>query len=876
MKRFVYLLLLIANISFGQTPQIIAHRGGAGMAPENTIAAFHKAIEANAHYFELDVQISSDDSLMIMHDGTVNRTTDGSGVVSAMTYLQLRELDAGSWFGADFSGEKIPTLRESLIVAKNSANNIGVVVEIKTSDASVPSKVVSLVQSLDMESMVIVSGFSLSQITLIKSLDATIPVQLFATISTTHIDQVAAINGEWVGSGGGITQEIIDYAHSLGISFNAWTINSTTQMLPLIALGVDAITTDYPSVLITAMDDTEPSDVVLSSATAFETDVILTWEAANDPESGISGYDIFRDETTSPTSLLTSLGAVTQYVDLTYNESQQYYYRIKAKNPAGLSSANYSNEISVTTLVDLTPPIIRYVTSKGENSTVVIEFSERVDKTTAEATLNYIFSYGVTVSEAKLGMDLKSVILTTSPLLEQSYLLTVENVSDRANTPNVMDSKTLIFFHKGIHEDQVAYYTLDTIAVEASDKFIIDATENINHGLAYNGIYQEEGILGNALGFDGVDDYVQFSSSTSFDINNNSVTVSLWTKLGYLPTELPDSYGPLFDSDGDQYVLYEDRGNSELRFKVATSNGAERPGISNTDLIAGEWIHIAGVYDGSNAMIYLNGEKKDSHALTGDVKTGQVASLGRNGSTYFKGSIDQVEILNVALSDEEILEMYENCRIKVLDCDSSDLHEDISICAGETYVFPDGTEGSETMVHISYLDAFYGCEGSITTNLTLFSPDVSVSQDDITLVANASDAVYQWLDCDNENTAISGGTDQSYTPTVTGNYAVEINLDGCVDTSECINFVLAGLEKAESTMFTIYPNPGNGEFTIDLNSTSQQVVKLEIFNLVGQHVFEEQLHDETTTLNLSQLPGGTYILRLRYENYTYTRKLIIQ
>ncbi len=682
-------LLLFAVISYGQNPKIIAHRGYSHKAPENTLAAFQKAIEVNADYFELDVQLSKDDSLMIMHDGTVDRTTNGTGAISSMTYQHLKDLDAGSWFSNEYANERIPTLSEALILAKNSTNTIGVVIELKTSDTSVPKRIVQLIQKLGMENRVIVSGFSLSQLTLIKNEDSSIPVQLFAMVSRSHIDNIAAINGEWVGSGGTITKDLIDYAHNKGVKFNAWTINSASQMLNLKEIGIDAITTDYPAVLIAAMDDTEPSDVILSSATATVTDVTLNWEAAEDSESGIVGYDIFRDETAGATTLIASVGNITTYVDKTYTELQQYYYRIKAKNSAGLQSINYSNEISVKTKSDFIPPTVKYVTSNGDNSTVVIEFSERVNKASAENISNYTFYGEATVLAAKLGVDLKTVILSTSTLSEQSYTLTIENVKDRANASNTMQAVTVVFSHQGFHSNEIACYNLDLITAENT---VIDKTENLNYGVAKNGVFLNEGILGNALGFDGVDDYVEFKPSSSFDINNNSVTVSLWTKLGYLPTELPVAFGPLFDSDGDQYVLYEDRGNSELRFKVTTSTGAQRPGISNDDLTAGEWIHIVGVYDGSNAMIYLNGEKKDSHPLTGNVKTGQKAFLGKNGESYFKGSIDQVEIFNTALTGIEIENMYNHIKNDVVTTSIMDVSKSSMI-----HVYPNPNRGTFTI-----------------------------------------------------------------------------------------------------------------------------------------------------------------------------------
>jgi len=658
MNKLIFLFLMVSTFSSGKDPLVIAHRGGAGTAPENTLAAFANAIAVNADYYELDVMISSDDSLVIMHDATVDRTTDGTGTVSGMTYNQLRELDAGSWFGPEFAGEKIPTLREALLLAKDSPNGIGVVIEIKSGVASVPAKVVAQVQELDMESMVVVSGFSLAQITEVKNLDPTIAVQLFGTITETQIDQVVAINGDWVGSGGNYTQSVIDYAHMQGIYYNAWTLNSASTMLPAIELGVDGITTDVPLVLFALMDTTVPSDVVLTSAIPSDTRITLNWEEAVDNESGIAGYDIFRDQSPGATTLLTSVGNVTEYTDETYTESQEYYYRIKAKNLAGLSSLNYSNEIAVTTQDDITPPVITSISSRGDSTTIVLGFSERVGQSSAETASNYSLNKGASIESARLARDMKSVILTSSPLSEDSYMITVKNVTDRASTPNAMGQVSKIFLHYGIPESAVAFYKLDSLPFDGTNYLAVDETENGNSGLVKNGAFIAEGKVGNALGFDGVDDFVQFTASPSLDIDGSGLTLSLWTKLPHKPSDLPVPYAPLFDSETDNYVLYGDRGNGELRFKVVTSGGAERPGIPNAEVEADTWMHVVGVYDGENAMVYLNGELKDSHPLTGTVKPGQVATLGKTGSTYLEGSIDQVEVYNRAFSEDEIMALY--------------------------------------------------------------------------------------------------------------------------------------------------------------------------------------------------------------------------
>lgn len=663
--------LIISFISYAQVANI-AHRGCSSLAPENTYSAWTKAIEVGADYFELDIQLSSDDSMMIMHDATVDRTTNGTGLISSLSYAQLRTLDAGSWFNPAFTGEQIPTFSEALHLAKTNGN-IDVVAEIKTTDPDIVPMVVAMIQAYGMQSRVIVSSFTFSQITQCKSLDASIDIQLFASpITNALIDQVALMEGEWVGAGGTITQTLIDYAHSKGLLFNGWTIDTPAQMLSLIAMGIDGITTNYPQVFNAVTDSTPPSDVVMNSAVSTgETDITLNWQAATDPESGVTNYEIYRDINPNPTTLYVTVGDTTTYVDHTLIENQAFYYRIKAVNAGGLKSVNFSNEVSATTNADITKPVVLFVTSKSDTSTVYVEFNERVDELTAETLTNYTINKGIVVLSAELGIDLKTVKLTTTHLSDTSYTIIVKNVKDRAIVPNAMVTVSIIFIHKNLGSDIVAYYKLDNLSVVGVDTLVIDESTNGNNGVIKNGAFISDGYLGNAMEFDGVDDFVQFTGSSSFDISGSAVTVSVWTKLTYLPNQLPMAYGPLFDSEQDRYVLYEDRTNNELRFKVTTSVSAERPGIPTADLVTGEWIHVVGVYDGSTAKVYLNGVQKDSHNLTGTISPGQIAMLGKSGTSgtpsYFEGNIDNVLVLNRALTPEEVMDLYSTTKVPGVD-----------------------------------------------------------------------------------------------------------------------------------------------------------------------------------------------------------------
>jgi len=305
------------------------------------------------------------------------------------------------------------------------------------------------------------------------------------------------------------------------------------------------------------------------------------------------------------------------------------------------------------------------VTSRLDDKTVLLQFNEPLDITSAETLTNYNIDRGVSMTAAKLAKDKRTVILTTSSLSEQNYILSLQGVKDVSG--NEMTAGQFQFDNKNTILGAIAVYKLDSLPVQGSDMMVLDETLNHNDGIAKNNVALAEGIVGNALSFDGVDDYVQFQNSSSFNIPGDKVTVSLWTKLDFKPSSLPGSFGPLFDSETDEYSLYEDRGNKELRFKSTSVTGAARPGIPESEILTGEWINVVGVYNGTVAMIYLNGVKKKELALTGNVRSGVIPMLGKSGTTgtpsYFKGFIDEVEIYDRALTEAEIMEKYNQVKI---------------------------------------------------------------------------------------------------------------------------------------------------------------------------------------------------------------------
>ena len=184
--------------------------------------------------------------------------------------------------------------------------------------------------------------------------------------------------------------------------------------------------------------------------------------------------------------------------------------------------------------------------------------------------------------------------------------------------------------------------------------------------------------MGGALHFCGSNQHVRLPSNPFLDIGTNAVSISLWVNLSTLPSQLAKTHSCIFDSEIDAYVMYLDRECRELRFKTTDSSlGAARPGIPESRLRTGTWLHVVGVYDGSaspsagQTFIYLNGQLRDVHAgtdssprhgLTRNVRPGQRAAMGRNGMEndfYFAGGIDDVAVWRRALSPAEIDQIYQ-------------------------------------------------------------------------------------------------------------------------------------------------------------------------------------------------------------------------
>jgi glycerophosphoryl diester phosphodiesterase len=236
----------------------IAHRGASGHAPENTMAAFRRAVELGACFIETDLQITRDAQVIAIHDFTLDRTTSGKGQVHLLTLEEIRALDAGAWFinrgGVPFSGQQVPTLGEILDFAEEK--DLIFYLEIKSGPAwGVEHAVVAALRDQNASARVVILSFDPTALDTVHRLDSTMMTGLLCEHPSNDLVErtVRAGARQLVAGGDLITPGVVDKAHHAGLQVVAWTINEPEQMRRLIGTGVDGIITDYPDRLLSIL-----------------------------------------------------------------------------------------------------------------------------------------------------------------------------------------------------------------------------------------------------------------------------------------------------------------------------------------------------------------------------------------------------------------------------------------------------------------------------------------------------------------------------------------------------------------------------------------------------------------------------------------------
>lgn len=198
------------------------------------------------------------------------------------------------------------------------------------------------------------------------------------------------------------------------------------------------------------------------------------------------------------------------------------------------------------------------------------------------------------------------------------------------------------------------------------------------------------------------------------------------------------------------------------------------------------------------------------------------------------------------------------------------LSETDYVCSGESYTFPDGfvqENITEQFVHTSTFETIGAlCDSIIVTTVNVTAVDVSVTQNLHVLTANAVSAEYQWLDCNNGNNPIDGETDQVFTATSNGNYAVELTQNGCVDISDCYNVTTIQIsDNGIANNIRVYPNPSNGLINIDMGNVCREV-KVRISDVLGQIILERVYSSEQIiSLQFDEAPG-VYLMKVTFDD----------
>ena len=226
----------------------IGHRGALGYAPENTMASFQLAVEMRVDVIELDIHMTRDGALVVMHDGNVARTTDGQGHIKEMTLAEVKALDAGARFSPRFRGERVPTLAEVLAWARG---RIQLAIEVKGDPmpaTGIEDKLVTLLRDQSMVDSVIAISFHHPVVRRLKELEPALATgilycaRLADSVGAARAALADSLRPDWQYW----TADLVRTVHEAGLTASTWNADDEPLMEYLVGLGVDSIGSNYP------------------------------------------------------------------------------------------------------------------------------------------------------------------------------------------------------------------------------------------------------------------------------------------------------------------------------------------------------------------------------------------------------------------------------------------------------------------------------------------------------------------------------------------------------------------------------------------------------------------------------------------------------
>ena len=232
---------------------VIAHRGASSYAPENTLAAFDLALQMGVSQFELDVHLSSDSHVVVIHDDSLKRTTNADGRVNSHILAALKALDAGSWFGTQFVDEQIPSLDEVLARYKG---RVHLHIELKGESTTLASRTAGLIRKHGMEGQVTITSFHKERLEEIRRYAPELPTAWLVIAARTSIIEQARQLGlsQLCPLANFVTANLVKRIHNEGLIVRAWGVKTEKLMHKVVLAGVDGMTVNFPDKLIAYLD----------------------------------------------------------------------------------------------------------------------------------------------------------------------------------------------------------------------------------------------------------------------------------------------------------------------------------------------------------------------------------------------------------------------------------------------------------------------------------------------------------------------------------------------------------------------------------------------------------------------------------------------
>ena len=237
--------------------RVVAHRGLSGTYPENTLLAFRKALEIKADVIEFDVHLTRDGHLVVVHDDTVDRTSNGKGRVDSLTLAELRSLDFGAWKAPQFAGERIPTLDETLDTIVGPRPDMSFCLEVKEDSEETARRSLAVLQERDLLGQCTMISFHANILRLLKTLDSRVRAQGFPEGVARNFEPGPDGTDSLLSRVGipfqRLTEELVSYYNARGIEVDTWVIDTIETLDKALAMDLFSITSNATDSIMDAM-----------------------------------------------------------------------------------------------------------------------------------------------------------------------------------------------------------------------------------------------------------------------------------------------------------------------------------------------------------------------------------------------------------------------------------------------------------------------------------------------------------------------------------------------------------------------------------------------------------------------------------------------